>query len=254
MVDVLGSVSKALGLSGSGEVPKLEIQSWKDGKREGDPTEEYTFKAFINPDEFTLNYNVITTSSGTNPPGEHSNPGKVLSVAPLEITLKFYLDGTGAIGKKCDVPEEIKQFYKVVGYDGANHNTRFLRIIWGSLTLLRSTQYALDCILKNASLQYKLFKTDGTPLRVIITATFIEALSPEIIPLEFPKKSPDLTHVRITKEGDTLPALAYEIYGDIKYYLEIAKANGLQSFRRLEPNQKLFFPPFDRHVTRKTNG
>lgn len=253
MADILGAVSGALGLSGSGEVPKLEIQSWTDIKREGKPKEDDLFKAFINPDEFTLNYNVFITSSGASP-GEHSQFGKTLGTAPLEVTLKFYLDGTGAAGKKYNVPAQIQQFYKVVGYDGKKHDTRYLRIFWGSLTLLRPTQYALDCVLKNASLQYKLFKTDGTPLRVIITATFVEALSAEIIAFEFPKSSPDLTHVRITKEGDTLPALAYEIYGDFKYYLEVARANQLQSFRRLEPNQKLFFPPFDKNVTRKTNG
>jgi hypothetical protein len=33
------------------------------------------------------------------------------------------------------------------------------------------------------------------------------------------------------------------IYGDSKYYLEVAKINGLINFRQLIPGQELFFPP-----------
>lgn len=252
MADILGAIGDALGLTNSGEISKLRIESWDNIKREG--TSDKIFKAFINPDEFTVNYNVFVESTTNKSQGELSRSGNILGIAPMDLTLKFYLDGTGANGQKCVVADQIKKFYEVVGYDGKKHSTRFLRIFWGDLTLLRSNQYALDCFLKNASLQYKLFKPDGTPLRVIITATFTEALSAEIVASEFPKSSPDLTHIRIVKEGDTLPSLVYEIYGDFKYYLEVAKANGLQTFRKLEPNQKLFFPPFDKYVTRKTNG
>ena len=252
MPDIFGAVGDALGLAGNGEVPKIRIESWTDIHRKG--TSDKIFTAFINPDEFTLNYNVFIPGTANRAPGEHASFGEILGTAPLDITLKFYLDGTGTTGKSCKVPEQVQKFYEVVGYDEKKHNTRYLRLVWGSLTLLRSNQYALDCVLKNASIQYKLFKPDGTPLRVIITATFTEALSNELVGLEFPKSSPDLTHVRIVKEGDTLPALVYDIYGNFKYYLEVAKANSLQNFRDLQPGQKLFFPPFEKNVTKKSNA
>ena len=68
------------------------------------------------------------------------------------------------------------------------------------------------------------------------------------------KNRPDLTHIRVVKEGDTLPSMANDIYGDFSYYLEVAKANNLQDFRNLIPGQKLYFPPFDKNVKKPTNA
>ncbi|MBE9586610.1 hypothetical protein IM792_19330 [Mucilaginibacter sp. JRF] len=218
---------------------KLKIQSWTNANRTG--AAEKTFTAFINPDEFTLNYSVITES--TNAIGGNGSEGGFLGTRPLEVTLKFFLDGTNATGKKLNVADKIKEFYEAVGYDGKWHRTCFLRITWGTLTWLRTNQYEFDCELKSTNIQYKLFKFDGTPLRAVITATFAEKLMPEVKQAEQKDKSADLTHVRVVKEGDTLPALINQIYGDFRYYLQVAKVNNLKDFRNLTPGQKLFFPP-----------
>jgi nucleoid-associated protein YgaU len=47
------------------------------------------------------------------------------------------------------------------------------------------------------------------------------------------------------KEGDTLPMLAYEVYGDSAYYLELARVNGLDDFRNLKAGDRIFFPPVE---------
>jgi len=57
------------------------------------------------------------------------------------------------------------------------------------------------------------------------------------------KSSPDLTHSRIVKNGDTLPLLSKEIYGSSSHYLWIAQQNQLDDFRNLTPGHRLFFPP-----------
>ncbi|NEU10444.1 LysM peptidoglycan-binding domain-containing protein [Flavihumibacter sp. R14] len=249
MADILGAVSGALGLTDSGEVVKLLIESYSDKERTQDLK---SFVAFINPDEYTLNYNVIVDK--TYVPGKNSNDlSAFLQIQPLEVSLKFFLDGTNVVvdkatGGKLDVPLKIGQFHEVIGYDGKVHKPRYLKLIWGKAAWLRTNQYSFDCLLKSASFQYKLFDKQGSPLRVLINASFIEVLSPPIAQAEDKKKSPDLTHVRIVQEGDTLPSMAYKIYGDFKYYLEVAKANNMKNFRNLQPGQKLFFPPFDRKV------
>ena len=99
-----------------------------------------------------------------------------------------------------------------------------------------------------------MFRPDGSPLRAIINATFTEVLSQPAAQGEDKKSSPDLTHIRVVKEGDTLPSMANDIYGDFSYYLEVAKANNLQDFRNLMPGQKLYFPPFDKNVKKPTNA
>lgn len=246
MADLLGAVGDALGLSKGGEITKLLIESYEDVSRK---VGRKVFEAFINPDEYTLNYNVVVDN--TFVPGKSANDrDAVLEIRPLEVSLKFYLDGTNAIPdpktqKKLNIPQKIAAFHEAIGYDGKVHQPRYLRLIWGEAAWLRPNQKSFDCFLKSASFQYKLFDSSGSPLRVIINATFIEVLSPAAAQAEDGKSSPDLTHVRIVKEGDSLPGLAQEIYGDFRHYLEVARVNKLQHFRKLEPGLKLYFPPFN---------
>lgn len=229
---------------------KLKVESWTKIERQGNP--DKTFSAFINPDEITLNYAVITESTPT--PGGTGNAGPFLGTTPFEVTLRFYLDGTNTNGVKLDVKEKIKEFYETTGYDGKGHRTKFLRIKWQGLVWYRANQFAFDCILKSASINYKLFKPDGTPLRAIVNAVFVEKRTDDEVKKERDDQSADLTHVRVVKEGDTLPGLVFQIYGDFKYYLEVAKANNLTNFRDLRPGMKLVFPPFDKNLKRISNA
>lgn len=251
MPDILGAIGDALGLTNSGEVAPLTIESFTDIDR---TLNKLTFEAYINPDEYSLSYNVIADS--TPAPGTNGTPGTFIGTQPLEVTLKFFIDGTNVLpekktGKQINVPNKIGEFNTVMGFEGKSHRPRYLRLIWGKAAWLRPNQLSFDCFLKSATFQYKLFSNDGSPLRVIINATFTEALSqPEQASVDA-KESADLTHVRIVKEGETLPSLTYEVYGDFKYYLEVAKANNLQNFRNLQPGNKLFFPPFDKKVKSK---
>ena len=59
-------------------------------------------------------------------------------------------------------------------------------------------------------------------------------------------QSPDLTHVRLIKEGQDLPSLCNEVYGDPQLYVEVARANRLDNFRSLKPGTKVFFPPLQK--------
>jgi len=221
---------------------KLQVESWVSIDRSGKA--DKIFAAFINPDELTLNYTVLTERNPT--PGQTGNAGPFLGTSPFEVTLKFYLDGTNANGVKLDVKEKIKEFYEATGYDGKGHRTRFLRITWPGLIWYRANQFAFDCILKSATINYKLFKPDGTPLRAIINAVFTEKRKDSEVEAEKDNKSADLTHIRVVKEGDNLPAMVQKVYGDFKYYLQVAQVNNLTNFRDLQPGQKLMFPPFDK--------
>jgi nucleoid-associated protein YgaU len=43
--------------------------------------------------------------------------------------------------------------------------------------------------------------------------------------------------------GDTLPQLCYKIYGDPRYYLQVADRNTISNFRTLSPGDRIVFPP-----------
>ena len=234
----------------TGKLEKVKINGYEDISKSGTPK---IFEAFINPDEFTVNY--VSNFDTASAAGQTGTQGNFISTNPIELQLKFYLDGTNAAGKlkgadgaDKTVGEKLIEFYEACGYDSGIHQPRYIEIIWGTLHLLRFDPESFSGYLKSVSINYKLFNQDGTPLRAIITATFTEAIPDAERESGGKTSSPDMTHVRIVKEGDTLPSMSGKIYGDFKYYLEVAKANKLDDFRSLVPGTKIFFPPFDKNV------
>jgi len=93
---------------------------------------------------------------------------------------------------------------------------------------------------------FKLFDPQGQPLRATAKVTF-KSDETDALRESFNKaNSPDLTHRRTVKAGDTLPLMCHRIYGDASMYLQIAKINKLLNFRNIEVGQELFFPPIDK--------
>jgi nucleoid-associated protein YgaU len=101
-------------------------------------------------------------------------------------------------------------------------------------------------ILAEMTIEYKLFSPEGVPLRAVVKASFKGIVEDLLRLAKENNNSPDLTHVRIVKEGDTLPLMTFRIYGDSKYYLQVAEANNLTNFRRLKPGQQIKFPPIEK--------
>lgn len=199
-----------------------------------------TFEALINPESYTLEYKV-KTSDGQGQ-GTSGAQAKYEFTLPEELTFEFLFDNTGIIdGKRNDkgVSEEVDRFRKLLtGYQGKSHEPYHLKLVWGSLIFTgRANELALT---------HKLFNPDGQPIRTVAKVKFKKSIEDKKRALKEDKKSADLTHRRTVKGGDTLPLLCYQIYGDPKHYLEVAKANGLDNFRKLVPNTGLLFPPIDK--------
>jgi len=221
-----------------GVLNHLVIRAYKDAKckvkRDG---EFFEFEAYVNPSEITLGYEVeLNTESGAGTTGSRTDFGKV---KPGDVTLNFFIDGTGANGFLVDVQREICQFQQVTGYDGELHRPPYLKVAWGTLQVMR-------CVLKSASIAYKLFRPEGVPLRAVISAVFVASADDETRVAIAQDKSADLTHVRLVKAGDTLPGLCEQVYGEPRLYPEVARANGLNNFRDLRPGTQLRFPPLER--------
>ena len=110
-----------------------------------------------------------------------------------------------------------------------------MRLAWGTLQF--------RCRLKEMTVRYILFQPNGKPLRAEVTAEFMEYIDAATTLKMQGDNSPDMTHVRIVKAGDSLPLMCYEIYGDCNYYLEVAKANKLPNYQALPIGQRITFPP-----------
>lgn len=219
----------------TGTLERLVIKAWEKPDYGGDPVE--TFEAFVNPGEISLGYEIEYDASQ----GQGSTNSRMTfkKAKPGDLSLAFFLDGTGANGRDCDVQKAIEKFQSVTGYSGKIHRTRYLKVGWGTLSIKR-------CVLKSASIVYKLFKPDGVPLRAVITAAFSDNSDDKTRVAMAQDESADLSHYRLVRAGDSLPQLCDEIYGDPGLYLRVARANGLDDFRTLVPGTRLRFPPLEK--------
>jgi hypothetical protein len=213
---------------------KLRIEAYDKPDYSGAKIGE--FSAFVNPSEITIAYEI--EYDGAQGSGTTNARMEFKRLKPGDLTLTFFLDGTGANGSG-DVQEMVENFQDTTGYHGDIHRTKYLKIAWGTMGIKK-------CVLKNASIAYKLFHANGVPLRAVITATFTDNADDQTRVAEAQDQSPDLTHARLIKAGDTLPQLCYQIYGDPGYYLEVAQANRIDNFRNLVPGTKIFFPPLEK--------
>jgi hypothetical protein len=195
------------------------------------------FESYLNPSEITISYEL--EYSGTQGVGATNSRMEFTKAKPGDLSLSFFIDGTGANGTRIDVQQKIEQFQLVTGYNGKIHRTSYLKVMWGTLTVKR-------CVLKSASIAYKVFDSNGVPLRAVITAVFTDNSDDKTRVALAQDQSPDLVHVRMVKGGDNLPAMCFEIYGNPRYYLDVARINRIDNFRSLKPGLKVFFPPLQR--------
>lgn len=219
----------------TGELKKLKIEAFKGPEfRNSDKIEGLEFTAMFNPTTFNRKLEIeYADGQGF---GTSSASKKFKKIKPQDYDMELLIDGTGASGPKKDVPTEISSFMKVCAeYNGEKHRPNYLLISWAKLVL--------KAVLTSVDVSYTMFDKDGTPLRARITASFSGTVDDDLRSKEEKNSSPDLTHLRIVRQGDTLPLMSERIYGDSKYYIQVAQANGLKNFRNIQPGERLFFPP-----------
>ncbi|HLV67288.1 MAG TPA: hypothetical protein VKY73_15810 [Polyangiaceae bacterium] len=231
-------------MAGQGELEKLRITAYKDAEfTEAVPDGEFT--AQVNPEKVSFKYQIETEdeqAQGTS--GAQPRFGKT---KPEELTFEFLFDATGAIplpdGSSSisdnGVVDRLDKFKKVVlEYDGEQHKPNNLIVAWGRILF--------KCVLVELNLEYRLFRPDGTPIRAAATARFQGYIEDTLRVAKENSTSPDITHTRVVKDGDTLLQLTHEIYGDPSYYLKVAAVNGLTNFRKLTTGMVLRFPPLEK--------
>src|SRR5437764_15200661 len=83
---------------------------------------------------------------------------------------------------------------------------------------------------------------DGLRLRARLTLSLKSYKAAEVQLRELKLSSPDRSHVRVLREGETLAHIAYEVYGDPRMWRPIALANRIPRPRFIEPGTPLRIP------------
>jgi Contractile injection system tube protein/LysM domain len=213
------------------KLEKLKIKAYKSCNRSTTDLVG-TFEAMFNPTSFQQKYAIRYGRKQVN----------YTYNEPPDLSLKLLLDGTGVheMGilrlRQKKVSERVEEFLKLTfRMNGNIHEPNYLVVEWGDLIF--------SCRLGSVDISYTSFDRDGTALRAELDVNLIADEEVRKRLRKENKTSPDLTHSRIVKSGDTLPLLSKEIYGDASYYLRLAQANNLDDFRNLQAGQEIFFPP-----------
>jgi hypothetical protein len=209
---------------------KLIIDAYESQDYSGNPVGSYT--AQVNPSSYSVDRTLNPTAGALR-----RSQGSLLSTMKFEMLF----DGTGVIespgGEPFNVAAELSRFESVVySFDGKIHRPHHLQIVWGPAPPFK-------CVLTSLSITYKLFDIEGSPLRALVNVNFA-SVTPQL-PLEVQNVRPvkELLHVATVQAGDTLPQVTARVYGDARYYLQVAKYNSIINIRSLKPGQQIKFPP-----------
>lgn len=221
---------------------KLKITAYSDPNCSKKKSGVEPYEVQFNPNKVDEGVKVEYTSD--NPSGATDEVKKFKGISASDFKLSLTLDATGVAGPKVskgqskdvDIIKEIKAFKEVTcTYDGETHDVPYVNIEWGD--------FSFKGRLSQLNISHVLFNSQGKPLRSVLDATFTSAKDLKTQAKENGRSSPDLTHVRTVKIGDTLPLMCQGIYNDSSYYLKVAKFNNLVDFRNLEPGTEIIFPP-----------
>lgn len=192
--------------------------------------------AMFNPGELSFGrknrYNTATSAGASQPQTSYANG------EPDEVGLELFFDGTGVVDSPMSVGEQVAGLLMFTEFQPETHQPYYLHASWGSWNLLG--------VMTSAKVTYKLFTREGEPLRATVSITLQQVISPDELANVERKSSPDLHQTWLVKDGDTLDAIAFEVYGSPDYARPLALANRLPTMRRLPTGALLRLPPKER--------
>lgn len=131
-----------------------------------------------------------------------------------------------------DTVDEIEA--RLYDYNAEGHRPSFVKVEYGDITFFGQ--------LKTLDTEYTLFDKDGLPLRAELKVTLTGYCSQKEEKKHFSKHSPDVSRLVTLKEGQTLAALCYEIYGDALLVGQVARFNNLNGYRSIPAGTELLMP------------
>jgi nucleoid-associated protein YgaU len=151
-----------------------------------------------------------------------------------ELTLDLFFDVT----ENPDVEDVRQETDKIVALTRINRDKGrppTCKVSWGPQA---TKDFPFVGVVSNLDQEFTLFRGDGTPVRAELSVTFTEYLDPV---LDQRETDPERT-ARVVRMGDTLSAIAADVYGDPSKWRAIAEENELDDPLRIEPGRILAVP------------
>lgn len=150
-----------------------------------------------------------------------------------QLHLGLFLDQTDN-GTDIDIETDLANLEAFFKIDSSLHAPPVVEFAWA--------QFSFTGVITSAREKMTLFSEDGRRLRARLSLSFKSYKSAQVQLRELKLSSPDRTHTRVLREGETLAHIAYQVYGDPRMWRPIALANNIARPRFIEPRTPLVIP------------
>jgi contractile injection system tube protein/LysM domain-containing protein len=201
----------------------------------------------FNPQSYTVSktniWNFKPTTGVDLPDGEFGGG------LPRRTTLSLLLD-VSLLGPDESVKDTANKLLKMMetgggGGGGGGSAPPFVTFRWGSVDLPKSVPVSL-------TIQHVLFHPNGEPIRAMVDLELAQAEKASTASSGGTSQPQNPTtravrglRVHRVRDGDSLPAIAYDAYGDPTRWRAIAAANGIDDPMRLPRGADLAIPRLD---------
>src|SRR3954469_8633801 len=198
----------------------------------------------FNPESYTVSKSNVWTfkpTTGVDLPKAEFGGG-----LPRHTRLSLLLDVSLA-GDGASVKDQANALLKMMetgggGGGGGGSVPPFITFRWGSVDLPKSVPVEL-------SIQFVLFHPNGEPIRATVDLELAQAEKASTASSSGGNQAQNPTtraqrglRVHRVRDGDSLPAIAYDAYGDPTRWRAIAEANGIDDPLRLRRGAALTIP------------
>jgi hypothetical protein len=206
-------------------------------------------ECYFNPTEYSVSksnewtYEKVT---GTSLP-----PATFSGGAPRQMELSLLLDQTLFVGKMTvqAATDALFKMMEVPGGSSGGGTTAvppFVTFQWGKVVI------PFKAVCTSLTVAYKLFKPTGEPIRAEVKMTLKQADKASTKSSNGANKGQNPTTranagfgVHTVRDGDTLPSIAYQTYGDATRWRLIAEANGVDNPMHLRRGSALALPALE---------
>lgn len=169
---------------------------------------------------------------------------------PRELSLSLLLDSTLLPGNANirGVTDELFRMMEVPGghnAGGTGSAPPFVTFTWGQETTFKAACTQL-------TVAYKLFRPNGDPIRADVKMTLKQAAPASTASANGANRPGNPTTranaghgVHTVKDGDSLPSIAYQAYGDATVWRAIAEANDIENPLHIRRGRSLSLPKLD---------
>jgi hypothetical protein len=201
----------------------------------------------FNPQSYTVSktniWNFKPTTGVDLPDGEFGGG------LPRRTTLSLLLD-VSLLGPDESVKDAANKLLKMMetgggGGGGGGSAPPFVTFRWGSVDLPKSVPVSL-------TIQHVLFHPNGEPIRAMVDLELAQAEKASTASSGGTSQPQNPTtralrglRVHRVRDGDSLPAIAFEAYGDPTHWRAIAEANDIDDPMRLPRGADLAIPRLD---------